>query len=70
MDLLEYLRTAERRGIVNVRDEQLNTAPKRAIGSAFAVENLLDYEHDVEVTAGVSIDKILKMHTIDLFDTL
>jgi hypothetical protein len=57
-----------------MRDEQLNTAlrraVRRAVGSAFAVENLLDYERDVEVTAGVPIDKILKMHTIDLFDTL
>ena len=53
-----------------MRDEQLNTALRRAVGSAFAVENLLDYERDVEATAGVPIDKILKMHTIDLFDTL
>ena len=50
--------------------EKLNTALRRAVGSAFAAKNLLDYAYDVEVTAGVLIDKILKMHTIDIFDTL
>jgi cytochrome P450 len=34
------------------------------------VKNLLDYEHDVEVTAAVLTDKILKIRTVDLFDTL
>ena len=53
-----------------MQDEQLITALRRAIGSAFAVKNLLDYEHDVEVTAAVLMAKILDRRTIDLFDTL
>ena len=56
--------------IIDTQDEQLITALRRAIGSAFAVKNLLDYEHDVEVTAAVLIEKILKCRNVDLFDTL
>jgi cytochrome P450 len=53
-----------------MQDEQMIAALRRAVGSAFAVKNLLDYEQDVEVTAGILVEKILKIRTIDLFDTL
>jgi cytochrome P450 len=56
--------------IIDMQDEQLVTALRRAVGSAFAVKNLLDYEHNVEVTAAILIEKILQARTVDLFDTL
>ena len=56
--------------IIDMQDEQLISGLRRAVGGAFAVKNLLDYEHDVDVTAAVLIEKILKSRTIDLFDTI
>ena len=53
-----------------MQDEQLISGLRRAVGGAFAVKNLLDYEHDVDVTAAVLIEKILKSRTIDVFDTI
>src|SRR5580698_10208819 len=56
--------------IIDMQDEKMVTALRRAIGSAFAVKHILDYENDVEVTSTILMEKIRTSRTVDLFNTL
>lgn len=56
--------------IIDMQDEKMVAALRRAIGSAFAVQHILDYENDVEITSAILMEKIRTSRTVDLFDTL
>jgi hypothetical protein len=56
--------------IIDMQDEKMVTTLRRAIGSAFAVKHILDYENDVEITSTILMEKIRTSRTVDLFDTL
>jgi cytochrome P450 len=56
--------------IIDMQDEDKNTALKRGVGGAFAVKNLLDYERDLDRTVDELTQRILENPTFDLFEVL
>ncbi len=56
--------------IIDMQDEEKNTAMKRAVGGVFAVKNLLDYEHDVDEASAALIAKITAVRKFNLSKTL
>ena len=53
--------------IIDMQDEHLISALRRAIGSSFAVSNLLDYEEDVDITATALIDRMSTERNFELW---
>ena len=56
--------------IIDMQDEHLISALRRAVGSAFAVSNLLDYEEDVEITTAALIDRMARDRKFELWNTM
>jgi cytochrome P450 len=56
--------------IIDMQDEEQNRALKRAVGSAFMLRNVVDYEEDVRNTQEALIQRIRKHPRFDLYETL
>ncbi|EXJ66934.1 uncharacterized protein A1O5_10129 [Cladophialophora psammophila CBS 110553] len=56
--------------VIDILDENEVSTLKRAVGSAFATKNLLDYEPDVDHTVETLIQIIRKTRTVPLFDLM
>lgn len=56
--------------MIDMQDEETNSALKRAVGAAFAATNVLEFEHDAEETANVLVEQILQRRTVNIFGTL
>lgn len=56
--------------MIDMDDEKMVSALKRAVGAAFSIKNVLNYEEEVEKTAAVLIAKAMEHRSIDLFQTL
>ncbi|EXJ58299.1 hypothetical protein A1O7_05724 [Cladophialophora yegresii CBS 114405] len=56
--------------VVDLQDENEVSALKRAVGSAFATRNLLDYEPDVDHTLDRLVQAIRKRRTFSLLDAM
>jgi cytochrome P450 len=56
--------------VIDMQDEAGVSALKRAVGSAFATKNLLDYEPDVDYTANILVETLRRRRTVDVFSTM
>lgn len=56
--------------VIDMQDEAEVSALRRAVGSAFATKNVLDYESDVDYTAGVLIGTLREVRTVEVFGTM
>ncbi|KAJ9606536.1 hypothetical protein H2200_008544 [Cladophialophora chaetospira] len=56
--------------VVDLQDENEVSALKRAVGSAFATKNLLDYEPDVDNTLERLVQTIRRRRTVSLLDVM
>ncbi|KIX02762.1 uncharacterized protein Z518_08704 [Rhinocladiella mackenziei CBS 650.93] len=56
--------------VIDIQDEDEVSALKRAVGSAFATKNLLNYESDVDYTADTLVQAIRKRGTVDVLNTM
>lgn len=56
--------------MIDMDDETIVSALKRAVGAAFSAKNVLNYENDVEEMEAVLISSIRDLTSIDLFQTL
>ncbi|KAI1618135.1 cytochrome P450 [Exophiala viscosa] len=53
--------------VIDMQDEAENTALRRAVGNAFAIKNILDYEADVDYTTENLIQTLRKARSPDVF---
>ncbi|OQV04065.1 hypothetical protein CLAIMM_09012 [Cladophialophora immunda] len=56
--------------VIDILDEDEVSALKRAVGSAFAAKNLLDYEPDVDHALETLVQVLRKSRTATLFDVM
>jgi cytochrome P450 len=56
--------------IIDMQDEDQNRALKRAVGGAFILKSLVDYEDDVDTTLGALLQRIRQNPTFNLYETL
>jgi cytochrome P450 len=56
--------------VIDMQDENEVSALKRAVGSAFALKNLLDYEPDVDHTLERLVQAMRKRRTVSLLDAM
>ena len=68
---LRSLGNGEVRGsILDMQDETKNSQLKRAVGGAFAEQNVLDFEQDIDVAITALVERLTHDRTVDLFDIL
>lgn len=53
-----------------MQDETKNSQLKRAVGGAFAEQNVLDFEQEINVAIAALIERLARDRTADLFDML
>ena len=56
--------------VVDMQDENEVSALKRAVGSAFAAKNLLDYEPEVDSTLEILVEMIRRRRSVSLLDVM
>lgn len=56
--------------VIDMQDEQQNSFLKRAVGSAFATKNLMDYEETLDTVIEMLVDVLQERGTASVFDTM